>query len=74
MKKLDILPATEQPMEAHRVRLLGPFKEPMPPQAVAAVEDLLSGGGHRGSVNGCIIVRISRWLLFSFHHVYFQLE
>jgi hypothetical protein len=44
MKKLDILPDNQQPQEEHKKRLMALFNDPMPSQAVAAVDDLLSDG------------------------------
>jgi hypothetical protein len=44
MKKLDLMPASQPPKEDHKKRLLGLFSETLSPQAIAAVEDLLSDG------------------------------
>jgi hypothetical protein len=42
MKKLDLLPTDQSPKEDHKQRLVGLFRDGMPPQAFAAVEELLS--------------------------------
>lgn len=48
MKKLNILGNNEKPREEHKQHFLNMFKEPLPPNALAAVEDLFGGGSAPG--------------------------
>jgi hypothetical protein len=50
MKKLDILPASQAPREEHKKRLINLFSDAVPPQAIAAIEDLLSEGNPAAKV------------------------
>jgi hypothetical protein len=53
LKKLDLMPASQPPKEDHKKRLLGLFSETISPQAIAAVEDLLSDGNSVDGGEGC---------------------